>query len=52
MMLIISFVAITTACVLLYSELYSYTHDPDGKPTGKMAWDASDAKFIPPAATP
>jgi hypothetical protein len=49
MMLVLSFFAITTACVLLYSELYAYTHDAEGKPTNKWAWDASDAKFIEPA---
>jgi hypothetical protein len=37
---------------LLYSELWNYARDADGKPTGKMTWDPSAATFVPPATTP
>lgn len=41
MMLILSFIAICTACTLLYMELDSYGKFP--------YWDANEARFTPPA---
>ena len=53
MMLVLSFFATVTACVLLWTELDAYRRDPnnpDAAATHWPPWDASAAKFTPPAA--
>lgn len=42
MMLVLSFIAICTACALLYSEMSAYGKFP-------RTWDTSEARFTPPA---
>jgi hypothetical protein len=54
MMLILSFFAITAACILLWMELWQYNSDP--KSWLERWWDTSRAKpvlsLVQPAAAP
>lgn len=49
MMLVLSFIATTTACVLLWTELNDYMYEPGSANKIWPPWDATAAKFTPPA---
>ncbi len=49
MMLVLSFIATTTACILLWTELNDYMYEPGSANKIWPPWDATAAKFTPPA---
>jgi hypothetical protein len=51
MMLVLSFFATVTACILLWSELNDYMYEGANNETKIWPpWNASAAKFTPPPA--